>query len=176
MDSLNSLLIGFYTLLLYSYSQRHTHLTLGSGKRDIGAPMLLTGHAENRRKKILSFFSSQPFPLNPTACLPNTSVRLRTRVCVCCAEARDIPTLSRICFSPRKTPFIERYFLSSKNPFSLTPSGARIISFLYLICEASTVLLKANCSLSCEDFFPEIASTLLLRHSVLPLRIVGRAG
>jgi hypothetical protein len=25
MDSLNSLLIGFYTLLSYSYSQRHTH-------------------------------------------------------------------------------------------------------------------------------------------------------
>jgi len=62
-----------------------------------------------------------------------------------------MPTLSRICFSP---------------------SGARIISFLYLICEASTDLLKANYSLSCEDFFPEIASMLLLRHSVLSLHIV----
>ena len=173
MDSLNSLLIGFYTLLSYSNRQRHTYLTLGSWKRDVGAPMLLTGIARKTRKGNFFFFFPEPtvFP-NPKACLPNTSVRLRTRVCVCCAEARDMPTLSRICFSPRKTPFVERYFLSSKNPFSLTPSGARIISFLYLICEASTVLLKANCSLSCEDFFPEIASTLLLRHSVLSLRIV----
>jgi len=89
---MDSLLIGFYTLLLYSYSQRHTHLTLGSGKRDIGAPMLLTGRAENREIFFLFLFSGifeSTVSSKPTACLPNASVRLRTRVCVCCAEAGD---------------------------------------------------------------------------------------
>ena len=53
MDSPNSLLIGFYALLSYSYSQRHTYLTLGSWKRDIGAAdvLLTTGSCTKTDKK-----------------------------------------------------------------------------------------------------------------------------
>jgi hypothetical protein len=78
MVSLNSLLIGFYALLSYSYSQRHTYLTLGSWKRDIGPPKLLTGIARKTAKHISSFFfSSQPSFVNPIiARLSNTLARL----------------------------------------------------------------------------------------------------
>jgi hypothetical protein len=53
MDWLNSLLIGFYTLLSYSYSQRHTHITLGSWERDVG-------HTEKQKRKKILFLFSEP--------------------------------------------------------------------------------------------------------------------
>ena len=59
-------------------------------------------------------------------------------------------TLSDIWFSARKTPFIERYFCFKYESIFTYTSGASIISFLYLICEASTVLIKANSSISSE--------------------------
>ena len=60
MDSPNSLLglIGFYTLLLYSFSQRHTCLTLGSWKRDIGAKYclkLLLFHCDEGAKNLVTY-------------------------------------------------------------------------------------------------------------------------
>ena len=95
----------------------------------------------------LSLFSSQPFFLIQQLVF---QIHLYTYVlCVCAvcyAEGRDIPNLSRMWFSTKKTPFIERYFFASKNSFSLTASDTRIISFLYLIREASTVLRKSKLS------------------------------
>ncbi len=92
----------------------------------------------------LSLFSSQPFFLIQQLVF---QIHLYTYVlCVCAVcytEGRDIPTLSRMWFSTKKTPFIERFF-ASKNSFSLTASGTRIISFLYPIREASSVLRKSK--------------------------------
>ncbi len=81
--------------------------------------MPLTGVArKNRKKNIFSFFFlRQPFFII-LACLPSTKVRLRTRVCVCCAEAKDVPTLSRIWFSSRKRLSSKGISFSCKNPFS----------------------------------------------------------
>ncbi len=55
MDSLNSLLIGFYTLLSYSYSQRHKYLPLGAADVLTNCGVL----HENRKEKTLylSFFT-----------------------------------------------------------------------------------------------------------------------
>jgi hypothetical protein len=52
-------------------------------------------------------------------------------------------------FSTKKTSFIERYSFSSKNLFSLTASGTRIIPFLYLRWEDSTIFLNNKLFLSC---------------------------
>ena len=105
MGSLNSLLIGFYTLLSYSYSQRHTHLTLGSWERDTGAPSALTDRAENRKRKIFPFsflnrfcypwsWQARDFPIVFGSQI--RTVPIRTCACDYCAEARDMPTSSSI--------------------------------------------------------------------------------
>jgi hypothetical protein len=91
-------------------------------------------------------------------------------VCVVCyAEGRDIPTLwtlSRMRFSTEKTPFIERYFFAIKNSFSLMTSGTKIISFFYVIREASTVLRKSK-------LFPLVRA--VLSRNLLPRCCCGRA-
>jgi hypothetical protein len=59
MHSPNSLLIGSYTLLSYSYSQRHTYLTLGSWNVTSVVNVLTTGSCtETEKEKMfsLSFF------------------------------------------------------------------------------------------------------------------------
>jgi len=76
----------------------------------------------------------------------------------------------------RKTPSIGRHFLSSKNQFSLTASHARIISFLYLRWEASTVLLKPSCSLLVLAAHSRTCFPRSCWGTVLPLRIAGRPG
>jgi hypothetical protein len=63
---------------------------------------------------------------------------------VCYVEGRDIPTLSRMRFSTESTPFIKRYFFARQNSFSLMTVGARIISLLCRLREASTVLRKSK--------------------------------
>jgi hypothetical protein len=77
MDSPNSLLTGFYTLLSYSYSERHTYLMLGSWKRDIGAvnlsdrPITVSFNAScliHRRSRTLLHFY-----LASTACRPSAN-------------------------------------------------------------------------------------------------------
>ncbi len=75
MDSLNSLVIGFYTLLSYSYSQRHTHITLGSWERDVG-------RAEKKKRNIFFFFFPSLNVSYLSACFANTLVRIRTS-CLC---------------------------------------------------------------------------------------------
>jgi hypothetical protein len=47
-------------------------------------------------------------------------------------------------FLTEQTSFIERYFVASKNSFSLMTVGARIISFLCRLHEASTVFRKSK--------------------------------
>jgi hypothetical protein len=87
MDSLNSLLIGFYTLLSYSYSQRHTQLTLGSWERDVG-------RAEKQKRKLfsISFFRAKsislPFVLHctPTYFVFVLSATLREGTYLHCQE------------------------------------------------------------------------------------------
>ena len=105
------------------------------------------GRSEKQKRKIYSF-SFSFFRAKPISLQLVLQIHLYTyvlRVCaVCYAEGRDIPTLSRIRSSTEKTSFIERYSFARKNSFSLMASGTRIISFLYLICEASTVLRKSK--------------------------------
>ena len=99
MKSLNSLLIGFYTLLSYSYSQWHTYLTLGSWKRDISVANVLSGYCGKTEKKqhfLLLFSKPTDSNLDP-GLLQNTHLYTDVLVfAVCRAEARDTPTLSRI--------------------------------------------------------------------------------
>jgi hypothetical protein len=82
MDSPNALLIGYvlglYTLLSYSYSQRQTYLTLGSWKRDIGAAdVLITGSCTKTEKKkyfLFLFSKANRFPhLGKRLLLPGIS-------------------------------------------------------------------------------------------------------
>jgi hypothetical protein len=90
-----------------------------------------------------SFFRAKPFLIRRLV-LQIHSYAYVLRVCdVCYAEGRDIPTLSRMRFSTEQTPFIERYFFSSKISFSVMTISARTISFLCLLHEASTVLRKS---------------------------------
>ncbi len=87
MDSLNSLLIGFYTLLSYSYSQRHTYLTLGSWKRNWRfhrCTNALDGyHVEKRKgKKIFSFSRA-------SSRLSSKCICTATYSCLCCVLCRQ---------------------------------------------------------------------------------------
>ncbi len=84
VDSPNSLLIGFYTLLSYSYCQRHIFLTLGSWKRKVGDQCPYYGVLHENRKEIcVPFLLSKPTVfLILDILLQNTSVHIRT--CVCC--------------------------------------------------------------------------------------------
>ena len=145
MDSPNSLLIGFYTLLSYSYSQRYTYLTnleewhwcLSFLGNDVGQCAYYGVLRENRKEKqFLFLFPQANLFFNPWQRVAQyTFVHLR--ICVCCLMYRGKGHESW--FSTKKTAFIERYSFSSKNLFSLTASGTRIIPFLYLRWEDSTI-------------------------------------
>jgi hypothetical protein len=123
---------------------------------------LLRGLArKQKRKKSISFFPAHLF-FNPLQCVAqNAFVHLRictpSYLCLPSAVPRQGTWLhcQEYWFSTKKTPFIERYFFASKNSFSLTASGTRIISFLCPIREASSVFVKANYSLSSELFSPK---------------------
>jgi hypothetical protein len=94
------------------------------------------------------------------------------RVCaVCYVERRDIPTLSRMRFSTEPMPFIGRYFVASKNSFSLMAVGARIISFLCRVREACTVLRKSKLFplVQAGALSPETHPTLLLQAQCILL-------
>ncbi len=126
MDSLNSFPIGFYTLLSYSYSQRYTHLTLGSWERDVG-------RTEKQKRKIFSFsfFRAKPISLTyRTACLEIHLYTYVLRVCaVYYAEGRDIPTLSRMrsgrlqckTFAALQSYIAQEYTICSRFPLTLRP-------------------------------------------------------
>ncbi len=60
MDSLNSLLIGFYTLLSYSYSQRHVTRHTHTSWWVVGSVTLVA--RKNRKEKIFSFSFSRAKP------------------------------------------------------------------------------------------------------------------
>ena len=139
MVSLNSLLIGFYALLSYSYSQRHTYLTLGSWKRDIGAaaPMSLPRGCTKTEKKRQIFLFSKPtvswgsaneWEFLPSICFSNTN-STHTYLCLLFA-VNDIQGTGGVAL------FCEKNCLL-----------ARRIPFLYLRCKASTVFLGAEHSL-----------------------------
>jgi hypothetical protein len=97
MDSPNSLLLGFYTLLSYSYSQRHTYLTLGSWKRDIQCPCYGVFHEHRKEKNISSFFFKPTVLLKSSAACSKIHEYTYVLVfAVCCAEAGDTPTSSRL--------------------------------------------------------------------------------
>ena len=115
-------------------STAYTYLTLGSWERDVG-------RAEKQKR---TFFLSQPFLIHSSF----SQIHLYTYVlcvcAVCCAEGRDMPTLSRMRFSTEKTPFIERYFFASKNSFSLMRIRYKNNLILASDCEASTILRKSK--------------------------------
>jgi hypothetical protein len=114
---------------------------------------------KNRKEKMFSFsfFPAKTFLIRQLVLQIHSYVYV-VRVCVVCyAEGRDIPTLSRMWFSTEQTPFIERYFLASKNLFSAMTTDTRIISFLCLLREASTVLCKSK-------LFPHEQSASLLKR------------
>jgi hypothetical protein len=75
---------GFYTLLSYSSSQRHTYFTLGNLKRDIGADYVLTTGSCTKIQKKKYFFLKQNsfsffFPSQPFPTVKNTDSRLGKR-------------------------------------------------------------------------------------------------
>ncbi len=99
---------------------------------------------KDRKEKIFSFsfFPAKTFLIQQLV-LQIHSYAYVLRVCaVCYAEGRDIPTLSRMRFST--TNAFHRNFFSSKNSFSVMATGTRIIPFLCLLREASTVLRKSK--------------------------------
>ncbi len=103
---------------------------------------LVAGKTEKGKNIFFFFFPSQNVSYS-TAVLQMHWYTYVLRVCAACyVEGRDIPTLSRMRLSTEQTPFIERYFFTSKNSFSSMTVDARIITFLCQLHEASTVLRK----------------------------------
>jgi hypothetical protein len=69
---MDSSLIGFYALISYSYSQRHTYLTLGIWERDIGA--LITGYRGKQKKSnIFTIWTASDGSFPHSICFSNTN-------------------------------------------------------------------------------------------------------
>jgi hypothetical protein len=91
---------------------------------------------------------------------------------VCCAEARDVHTLSRVLVFYEETPSIERYFLYEPEAIYTDNKGykkgcllARRIPSLYLRYQASTGFLKQGTSLCSSQhslLSPDSATQALL--------------
>jgi hypothetical protein len=182
MDSPNSLLIGFFTLLSYSYCQRHT----------VGSVTLV--RPEKRKEKIFSFFfQCQPIPALrsanngsfPAVFFSQIQI-VPIRTCVCCLlcwgkEHAHIGknTGSRL----GKRLLLKGISHKSQKPFLTDGSGykkdlpfLRTIAFLYWLCEASTVFLKTSWSLSWLLLVSKPCFPRCCCGTALPLRIVVRAG
>ena len=135
-----------YPPIILLQSTEYTYLTLGSWERGV----------EKRKEKILSisFFQliSDPSMREVSQyLLPNTNSTYVLVACVCCAERRDMPTLSRMRFSTEHLPFIERYFCARQNSLSVMATGTRIISFLHQFARPVLFCVKVNCPLSRAD-------------------------